>query len=119
MAQPMPDEATIFNVARHIQAPDARRLYLQQAVGDDQHRLGRLEALLRAHEEEMSFLEVPAVPPCDSSAAVAGNGPSRQIGPYKLLEQIGEGGFGVIFMAEKQQPIRRAVALKILKPGMD
>jgi serine/threonine protein kinase len=41
------------------------------------------------------------------------------IGPYKLLEQIGEGGFGVVFMAEQQQPIRRKVALKVLKPGMD
>jgi serine/threonine protein kinase len=41
------------------------------------------------------------------------------IGPYKLLEQIGEGGFGVVFMAEQQQPVRRKVALKVLKPGMD
>src|SRR5205085_3390885 len=46
-------------------------------------------------------------------------GPGMVIGPYKLLEQIGEGGFGLVFMAEQQQPIRRKVALKILKPGMD
>jgi serine/threonine protein kinase len=45
--------------------------------------------------------------------------PGTVIGPYKLLEQIGEGGFGVVFMAEQQQPIRRKVALKVLKPGMD
>ncbi len=45
--------------------------------------------------------------------------PGTIIGPYKLLEQIGEGGFGLVFMAEQQQPVRRKVALKILKPGMD
>jgi serine/threonine protein kinase len=45
--------------------------------------------------------------------------PGMMIGPYKLLEQIGEGGFGVVFMAEQQQPVRRKVALKVLKPGMD
>src|SRR4029077_8069155 len=46
-------------------------------------------------------------------------GPGTVIGPYKLLEQIGEGGFGVVFMAEQTQPMRRKVALKVLKPGMD
>ena len=48
-----------------------------------------------------------------------GEQPGTIIGPYKLLEQIGEGGFGVVFMAEQQQPVRRKVALKIIKPGMD
>jgi serine/threonine protein kinase/Flp pilus assembly protein TadD len=52
-------------------------------------------------------------------APAAGCGPGTVIGPYKLLEQIGEGGFGVVYMAEQQQPVRRKVALKILKPGMD
>ena len=46
-------------------------------------------------------------------------GPGSVIGPYKLLEQIGEGGFGVVYMAEQQQPVRRKVALKVIKPGMD
>ena len=46
-------------------------------------------------------------------------GPGTRIGPYKLLEQIGEGGMGVVYMAEQQQPVRRKVALKIIKPGMD
>src|SRR5207247_2848703 len=45
--------------------------------------------------------------------------PGTVIGPYKLLEQIGEGGFGVVYMAEQQQPVRRKVALKVIKPGMD
>src|SRR5438270_250516 len=46
-------------------------------------------------------------------------GPGSRIGPYKLLQQIGEGGFGVVYMAEQQEPVRRKVALKIIKPGMD
>src|SRR5207302_4997637 len=49
----------------------------------------------------------------------AGEGPGTGVGPYKLLEQIGEGGFGVVFMAEQTVPVRRKVALKVLKPGMD
>src|SRR5205085_9242551 len=49
----------------------------------------------------------------------AGDCPGTVIGPYKLLEQIGEGGFGMVFLAEQSQPVRRQVALKVLKPGMD
>ena len=54
-----------------------------------------------------------------ASTPVAVEGPGAAVGPYKLLEQIGEGGFGVVFMAEQTQPVRRKVALKVLKPGMD
>ena len=57
------------------------------------------------------------------SATIIGDRPREQvgtvIGPYKLLQQIGEGGFGVVYMAEQTQPVRRVVALKIIKPGMD
>ena len=53
------------------------------------------------------------------STSRSANGPGTAIGPYKLLEQIGEGGFGVVYMAEQQQPVRRKVALKVIKPGMD
>src|SRR5205823_9869089 len=49
----------------------------------------------------------------------AAEGPGAAVGPYKLLEQIGEGGFGIVFMAEQQHPLRRRVALKVIKPGMD
>src|SRR4029077_19948147 len=76
----------------------------------------RVEELLKAHDQPDSFLDAPAatldVPPITE-------GPGTLIGPYKLLEQIGEGGFGIVFMAEQQQPVRRKVALKVLKPGMD
>jgi len=114
-----PDEVSIFNVARLISVPEQRRLYLDSACAQDHGLRARLEVLLRAHDNEPGFLEAPATEiraVRDSSVSEA---PGAQIGPYKLLEQIGEGGFGVVFMAEQRQPMRRMVALKIVKPGMD
>ena len=66
-----------------------------------------------------NLLDDPGAAPVAPSRPPIGEGPGTLIGPYKLLEQIGEGGFGVVFMAEQQQPVRRKVALKIIKPGMD
>jgi eukaryotic-like serine/threonine-protein kinase len=110
------EERLIFDAARHIAAPDARRAYLEQACHDDADLSARVAALLRAHDDGGGFLLSPAVP-------LGSNGlnesPGAQIGPYKLVEQIGEGGFGVVYLAEQKQPIRRAVALKMLKAGMD
>ena len=79
---------------------------------------GALISLLRAEEEEPGFLESPAVAVVVIDHAVTEQ-PGTQIGPYKLLEQIGEGGMGVVYMADQQAPVRRRVALKIIKPGMD
>jgi len=76
----------------------------------------RVEALLRAHDEPDSFLDEPAGALDTTVDAPIGEQPGTRIGPYKLLEQIGEGSFGVVFMAEQTQPIRRTVALKVLKP---
>jgi WD40 repeat protein/serine/threonine protein kinase len=113
------DEKAIFNVARHI-APAARAEYLSQVCGTDNTLLERVETLLRRYEEQASFLESPpagnASPTLDQPVTEK---PGTQIGPYKLLEQIGEGGMGVVFMAEQTEPIARRVALKIIKPGMD
>jgi WD40 repeat protein/serine/threonine protein kinase len=113
-----PDEETIFNVARHINAPEARRLYIEQSCADDPVVQERVEALLQVYDQEQGFLESPAEGILAADQFV-GEGPGSQIGPYKLMEQIGEGGFGVVFLAEQQQPVRRKVAFKILKPGMD
>ena len=71
-----------------------------------------------------SFLAAPAAGPRSGQSPTIKlseitEQPGTVIGPYKLLEQIGEGGFGVVFMAEQTQPVRRKVALKVLKPGMD
>src|SRR5436309_1955337 len=80
----------------------------------------RPEALLGKHDRAGSFLEEPAVPAVATvDEPAVSERPGTLVGPYKLLEQIGEGGFGVVFMAEQQQPVRRKVALKVLKPGMD
>src|SRR5262245_49729318 len=115
------DEKTIFNVARSIDSPDARSAYLRQACGEDVNLIERVDKLLAGYEGNASFLESPAVAfqnlPTIDSAIV--EHPGTIIGPYKLLQQIGEGGMGVVFMAEQTEPIHRTVALKIIKPGMD
>jgi len=204
----------IFNLARLIQTPEARQLYLQQVCGDDAQLQSRVEALLRVHDEQKSFLETPAAkPPPDHAAGelwqrvdavvrrfetawqggtppniddfLPKDGPERLAvleelvkvdmerrrktglpapaegylerypelaaclhstrshdtpppnlappardpaaelvgtviaGRYKLLEQIGEGGMGTVWVAEQTQPVRRKVALKLIKAGMD
>src|SRR5436305_284228 len=110
---------SIFLEAVENHAPDQRLPFLDQACGGDLNLRKRVEVLLRAHEQSNSILDVGGVPPVATVAGPAAEGPGTVVGPYKLLEQIGEGGFGVVFMAEQQQPIRRKVALKVLKPGMD
>ena len=93
--------------------------YLQQVCGDDHALRDRVGDLLRAHDESASFLESP---PRGIAATIDHPPlelPGTQIGPYKLLEQIGEGGMGVVYVASQQEPLRRKVALKIIKPGMD
>ncbi|MBI3411514.1 MAG: serine/threonine protein kinase [Planctomycetes bacterium] len=119
MDTPKLDEAAIFNAARQITAAAARQQFLEQSCGGDQNLQARVEALLRIHEKDRSFLEEPAQDAPTISEDRISEGPGRHIGAYKLLEQIGEGGFGIVFMAEQAEPIRRRVALKILKPGMD
>lgn len=108
------DEQVLFNEARAIESPEARARYLDGACGGDAKLRERLQALLRVYEQDRSFLQ-----PSPGGEPVVAEGPGSVIGPYKLLEQIGEGGFGVVFMAEQHQPVRRKVALKVLKPGMD
>ena len=76
--------------------------------------------MLRDHDQLGSFLELPAIPLATLTEEYrVPQGPGTVIGPYKLLEQIGEGGMGVVYVAEQTQPVRRKVALKIIKPGMD
>jgi serine/threonine protein kinase len=115
-----PARAKEIFVAALKRAPEQWDAYLAEACGGDVGLRQRVHDLLQAHAQPGSFLEAPAP---GLSATVderpAGEGPGTVIGPYKLLEQIGEGGFGVVFLAEQQQPVRRKVALKVLKPGMD
>ena len=102
-----------------------RRQYLERACGGDADLLRRIEALLRAHDKTGGFLDLPAAPdsPEVSSTDVPMVRPTEtagmRIGRYKLLEKIGEGGCGVVWMAEQEEPVHRRVALKIIKLGMD
>jgi eukaryotic-like serine/threonine-protein kinase len=112
-------EEAIFDAACQIEGPEARRLYVRQACGTDRALRARVEVLLRVFEEKQSFLEAPAEGARAAVAHLVGEGPGARVGPYQLVEQIGEGGFGVVFLAEQQRPVRRPVALKVLKPGMD
>jgi len=105
----------VFHAALELSSEDARRTFLEQACAGDPARMQRVEALLAAHSSNDDFLEQPIVRP----AEVVDAGPGDHIGPYKLLQQIGEGGMGVVFMAEQERPVRRKVALKIIKLGMD
>jgi serine/threonine protein kinase/WD40 repeat protein len=101
-----------------------RAAYLDEACAGDAELRRRLEALLEAHDKAGSFLEKPAAAEVVTTdlpgrPAGAAEGPGTRIGPYKLLQQIGEGGMGVVYMAEQEHPVKRRVALKIIKPGMD
>ena len=99
-----------------------RAAYLAQACGNDAQLRQQVEALLQAHEKAGGFLEEPAVALPGKTVVLSTpltEKPGDHIGHYKLLQQIGEGGCGVVYMAEQEQPIRRRVALKVIKLGMD
>ncbi len=113
-------EEAIFKVASQIAQPEARTAYLQQICGARPAMFDRIASLLQAHDQDPLFLEMPLLAVAETSnAPQLSERPGTQIGPYKLLQQIGEGGFGVVFMAEQLEPVRRRVAVKVIKPGMD
>jgi len=113
------DEEAIFHVAREISKPEARAAYLDQVCAGDQALRERVEALLAVHEKEQEFLKSSPEVEATGEYRLLTERPGDQIGRYKLLQQIGEGGFGVVYMAEQARPVRRKVALKVIKPGMD
>jgi len=109
---------SIFFAALEKQAGADRCAFLDDACAVDDMRR-RVERMLAAEDAAGNFLQCPTPPPDATSNWPLAERPGSQIGPYKLLEQIGEGGFGVVFMAEQEGPVRRRVALKVIKPGMD
>jgi len=111
-------ERDMFEAALEL-PPEDRAAYLDGVCGSDAALRERLQALLRRHDQAGSFLEQPALPALATIDEPLSERPGTVIGPYKLMEQIGEGGMGLVFVAEQQEPIRRKVALKIIKPGMD
>ena len=103
---------TIFHASRDRAVGPEREAYLDGACGTDAELRSRVDALLAAHDEATGFLEEPAV-------EGAREGPGTTIGAYKLLQEIGEGGMGVVYMAEQERPVARKVALKVIKLAMD
>src|SRR5437763_1484775 len=118
----------IFLAAVEQTGPPEREACLRQACGDDDALRRRVELLLRRHDQANSILEQPAF---DAAAILAPqsartDAPAPQtetsgthLGPYKLLQKIGEGGMGAVWMAEQQEPVRRLVALKVIRVGVD
>jgi eukaryotic-like serine/threonine-protein kinase len=114
------DEA-IFHGALQL-PPEQRAEYLRLACGGDEPLRGRVAALLTAHEQSGAFLKDPAPPSQQKTIVVSlplTEKAGDRIGRYKLLQVIGEGGCGVVYMAEQQEPVSRRVALKVIKLGMD
>jgi serine/threonine protein kinase len=120
-------EVSVFNAARQLPATE-RAAYLDVECGEDAPLRQRIEELLRTGVDLGDFLEQPAHAELGGDVVAGGIIPQfvapvektgDRIGPYKLLQQIGEGGCGVVYMAEQEAPIRRRVALKVIKPGMD
>src|SRR5579872_3751178 len=114
------DAKGIFLAALDIQDPGERAAFVVRSCQGDNLLQKRVEDLLRAYGESGGPLDKMAA----AIATTRLGEPIREqvgstIGPYKLMEQIGEGGFGLVFVAEQQHPMRRKVALKIIKPGMD
>jgi eukaryotic-like serine/threonine-protein kinase len=113
-------EETIFAAASELPAGE-RAAYLEKVCGSDAGLRERVEALLKSHDEATSFLEpAPSKPGKTIRLEFAPTEKAGdRIGRYKLLQQIGEGGCGVVYMAEQEEPVRRRVALKVIKLGMD
>src|SRR5262245_51194452 len=124
-----PTANAIFLQALDLRSPQEIPAHLDRACGTNAELRSQVEALLSASERAGQFLEEPAFAPADTGERMSDHmptsdqqpieGPGTLIGSYKLLEQIGEGGFGIVYLAEQQQPLRRKVALKVIKPGMD
>ena len=132
MTDPPSREVLVFNAALELPANE-RAGYLRESCRDDAEIFGRVAALLEAHERAGSFLQEPVDRSTATSPGPApvelnadrsqleppGEKCGDQVGRYKLLQQIGEGGCGVVYMAEQQEPVHRRVALKVIKLGMD
>jgi serine/threonine protein kinase len=119
--QSAPDIKSIFGRALELDDANRREAYLNEVCADAPAMRHEVQELLAMHENADGFLRQPVVPGCYTTAGYepVSEQPGTHVGPYKLLQQIGEGGMGVVYMAEQEQPVRRKVAIKIIKPGLD
>ena len=109
----------LFLEALERKSLSEREAFLAEACGQDRALLARILALLEGHRED-DFLERPAAGSAHARADNPDFGqPGDRIGRYRLLEKIGEGGCGVVYVAEQTEPVKRRVALKMIKPGLD
>jgi WD40 repeat protein/serine/threonine protein kinase len=118
MSAPAADAKSIFGKALELE-PAARSAYLDEACAGDPGLRARIDGLLAAHGQAGEFMRRPAAAEITAGYEPIAERPGTVIGPYKLMEQVGEGGMGLVFVAEQTQPVRRKVALKVVKPGMD
>ena len=116
----------LFDAALELKSPAERAVFLERECAGDASLRTRVERLLSAHERSQGFFEncrpglsAPEDWEIGPSNQIAEEDIGQRIGPYKLLQKIGEGGCGVVYMAEQDKPVRRRVALKIIKLGMD
>src|SRR5512146_1659634 len=124
MNGPLKPERPIFEQAAEIASDAERAAYLDQACAGDAELRARLEALLEGHFKGQGFLEGVPTRAAEMAHTLRANAPDKEevgtaIGHYKLLEKVGEGGFGAVYVAEQREPVKRRVALKIIKLGMD
>src|SRR5262245_27415342 len=119
-------ERDIFIAALQKEDPAQRQAFLDEACAGQPESRQQVEDLLRIHEGAGSFLEQPAAASAATGAfpeagdrASSGEAPGTVIGPYKLIEQIGEGGMGTVWLAQQTEPVKRLVAVKLIKAGMD
>src|SRR6266446_6758258 len=121
MNNPQDREQEILEATLQL-PPEQRAAYLRKACGDDAELRERLLARLRAEDTPLASIEETTVTARNKTIAVAllpEEKSGQRIGRYKLLQEIGEGGCGVVYMAEQQEPVKRRVALKVIKPGLD
>jgi serine/threonine protein kinase/WD40 repeat protein len=120
MSIPESPVEAIFSAALATGSPEKRAAYLDEARRDDPELRRRVERLLEAQPNLGSFLEaIPTEPMATSDAPAAPDCAGTVIGSYKLLDQIGEGGMGTVYLAQQTVPVKRIVALKVIKAGMD
>src|SRR5262245_53585964 len=119
------NERDIFIAALETDEPAQRQAYLDEVCADQPELRQQVENLLRLHEGAGSFLQNPAAESAATRTIQAAAEPpppeaaGTVIGPYKLIEQIGEGGMGTVWMAQQTEPVKRLVAVKLIKAGMD